>query len=294
VKRVWIICTGKMEFEGLARSLGRVFPAHFEAVAQLDSFTSAQVQLGAPLQKAPLDPRQVPVDAREVKLAAALVGAILGDKAQAPFDLILVLDDLETCNQHQIDVVTQRFGAAVRFVLERFDAEHGQATPDRVARLREDLRARASFHLARPMAEAWFFGHPDTLTEAGASRMGEWPCQDDAERFQVDDADYRRWPRYRSHVLGDQHPKDYLTFLCGAGGYREVPRLHQRHQSMPSGRAALEQVDWRALARRPGQFGLTRAMLHDIADALEVQDWPPAGLEPTARMAGGGTILRNL
>lgn len=282
--RILLLVTGELERRALPSSLAGIFPTATFEVRKLDGFTNVPAEAaGAPLVESAPDPLLPPKRKPELKLADAMAAWVLGDGA-ATFDLIVLLDDLEVCNVDDIGAVLARYEAALRHVLGEADAAVRES-------LRAALRQKASFHLMRPMLEAWFFAEEATLREAGAKSPSAWPYSDDAETFSVHDQAYRSWPHHPPH-RGELHPKRYLDFLNQPGRYAETVNARRRTHT---GQQALCRVDWHALAQRPGQFGYTRALLHDLATALGASGWPEP--EPgvlTRLRAEGGALLRNL
>lgn len=182
--RVRLVVTGKAELLGLARSLHSLWPSHtFEtvpmrrspdgSVVPFDGFTSSRLPLPAGRAPANLD-----------KLVEALAAEVCPGRRGAPADLAVLLDDLELENVDQPDVVL----GCVRDAVYRHLSGLQGSLANRTA---EALRARASFHLAVPMLETWFFGDPSALLAAGVpdhrlpARLRHGA---DPETFETDDS----------------------------------------------------------------------------------------------------------
>jgi hypothetical protein len=142
------------------------------------------------------------------------------------------------------------------------------------------------------MAEAYFFGEPAALGRAKATRAHRFdPGARDLEDFEVDDPDYLApapagapWnttPRHR-------HPKHYVQFLCDPTGTQ--PRAYRETHE---GLAALAQLDWPAVLQHEQYGAFARALIDDLADALDVSTPCPGLCAPLTARKGDG-LLRNI
>lgn len=314
--RVALLATGVMEYAALAGCLGRLFPNHvFEAVPRVEG------RPGVPAipfsqsfsNRVVLDEEHdVPTDL--TKIVQELAAQVYPPREGAA-DVVVVVDDLELWNLDQPGVVME----AVRRAVARH-VDEVNLRPHEKADLRRCLRERASFHLAAPMTEAWFYGDPGStarnrVPEGRAPRLRAGV---DPEAFETDDADYsadqgeacaqlldrnrrRKEDRRPPWVIApkpeapwftrERHPKAYLQWLC------RDPRENActAWQESKSGAEALRALDWQAVLANPAQCTFARALLADLADALREPAPFPAGggLAPqTARRQGG--VLRNV
>ena len=162
---VALIPTGKLEHAALGPALARLFPDHAFVVRppeqHLDGFTSRDVAqlLGAGLG---------PVPGNLDDLAAELANSIFPARRGEHIDFAFVVEDLELCNQHQPDLV-------LRIFREALDSYISQTWPQQSAPRFKEVRERCSFHLFRPMMEAYFFGEPAALARAKAARPHQLP-----------------------------------------------------------------------------------------------------------------------
>ena len=124
-------------------------------------FTSRDV---APLASAPQDPIPNVLD----ELAKELVNAILPGRRSQRIDFAYVVEDLELCNQAQPDRVLSLFRNAV-------DSYISRSWPQQSRPIYEKVRERCSFHLFRPMTEAYFFGDPAALQRAARRNRTGYP-----------------------------------------------------------------------------------------------------------------------
>ncbi|AKT41399.1 hypothetical protein [Chondromyces crocatus] len=287
--RVKLIPTGRCELIGLPECLGRLFPDHtFEAVparvdpdgTQLpfDGFTSGRLT-------STLMPGNL------LRLVQQLASEVHPGRDGNAADLAVLIDDLELENIDQPGLVVERVRSAVRQHLDQLGQRENAA---KVAHVREALLERASFHLASPMIEAWFFGDLEALKHAGIPDDRLPPqlragidlehFETDHEAFSSDDgthctamhASARRGspPRPRwmlkarpdlPHYQRERHPKAYLTWLCRNA---EEKRCCSTYRETHEGAAALRALRWEQVLQTPGHGRFARALLRDLADIL--------------------------
>ncbi|MBT9557002.1 MAG: hypothetical protein IV100_13280 [Myxococcales bacterium] len=279
--KVAILPTGRTEWHGLAPALQRLFPSvEFYAVPTREEvtsygldypyngFTSSQLTENA-LTKPPES---------AMALVARAAQTALGDKHSTAADLVVIVDDVELPNMHQIPRVA---GVMRKAVETHLDAIPNAGVRSRTAAA---LREKVSFHLAAPMVEAWFFADPNALTLAGVP-VGANPvfsASTDPEDFDTSDASYaaatesacpvwctKRGKKDRPKWLGSQdrrkHPKGYLQWLCIAPAQKSCTS----YSESTGGATALGNLDWNAVATRPAaHFSLLKALIEDLADGL--------------------------
>lgn len=310
--RVALIPTGRMEVEGLARFLQRRFSAHtFDTLTKRDAtphdgFTSRDV---TPLLNEP-DLSAANVAALAEELAAAVYPGRARPQ-QERWDGALVLDDLELVNQLHPERVTAVFHQAIQ--------NHLKALPSHLAiHTQAALLQRASFHLAVPMTESWFFADPDALQRAGVptSATPALQPQHDLEDFTTADPHYAAADiacckahldlpaakRKKHKVLWAQagalrtrHPKAYLAWLCRDATEKSC----SSYKESQGGAAALAHLRWERLTRQPPQhLGWLRALVNDLADLLKEPGLSWEGDEsPHTSISQGDArsrVLRNL
>ncbi len=247
-----------MEHCALGQALANVFPDHsFEVRPKeknLDGFTSCDV---ARLDAASSGP--VPTNLEE--LAKELVNAILPGRRGHRADFAYVLEDLELCNRGQPELVLSVFRNAVDVYIrqtfsQRFDSIHAQ------------VRERCSFHLFRPMTEAYFFGDAAALERAGASRPHQLPSDLDLEEFRTVDQEFLDLAAGTRDIVDmpdrEFHPKHYLRFLCDPTLSDRRKRYKEKHQ----GAAALMLLNWSVVLGHPLGCSFLHAFLDDLGEAL--------------------------
>lgn len=315
--RIRLIPTGQMELRALAQCLQNIFPDHdFQTVsgredpdgsrAPFEAFTSARLRSDL-----------VPDALR--RLVEQLAAEAHPGRHGNPADLAVLIDDLELENIDQAPVVADVVRRAVRLHLSDVEQRRGSVYAERVARA---LRERASFHVAVPMIESWLFGDPSALRTAGIPderlparlAMG---C--DPERFETDDPPFSnddgsgctalaernarkrqairpRWVLQERpslpHWRREAHPKAYLSWLC------RDPK-HERcstYRESDGGAAALASLSWPAVLGGPSHFTWARALVLDLATALNepVPAFAAVGGRSTMAGAGRDLVLRNL
>lgn len=268
MKRVGLVVTGECENIALAPSLQRYFTnelqadVEFSVADKVDSFTSANVSA---------QPTDFDVPNNAQKFAQSMCATV----EQGRYDFVIGIDDLELINEHhESDVVR-----VLRTAIER----HPQQTPA----LRRKLSERASFHLLAPMLESLFFVDHQALQRAlahgslgaGVSAFDSTAC--DFEHFVVNDENYLSAPvetnpdlRGKTWALPldlrRRHPKAYVKYL--ADPVDSTCRM-RRYRERRDGAAALNELNWSSLLTQPGYGRLARALLDDLAWALDV-DFP--------------------
>lgn len=275
--KIALLVTGKTERLALAESLGRIFEADFcyvdsgdSSEDKLDGFTSARIK---PLGSAAPHP-----ESNLAWFVSRLVATTYPGRHGKPPDLVIGIDDLELENVDQPGVVVEALRDAVRAHVE----QHFSGAQERVY---VQLRERCSFHLLKPMVEAYFFGESAALDRSGKapSRLSRFdPGAVDPEDFLVSDPDYEAIPAppreatRRKSVRRKQkqdwrnsperrprHPKKYVQFLCDALGEGNTA-----YQESVGGAAALRTLAWDQVLSRPGQVAFARALLADLASAV--------------------------
>ncbi len=286
--QVVLIPTGRLEHAALAPALKRLFPDH-DFIARpkekhLDGFTSTDVtriRLGGP----------IPTNVEE--LAAELVASVAPGQRGRPADFAVVVEDLELVNDHQPDRVVQVFREAVDRHIHRFwSSQQAQARATAL------VRERCSFHLFRPMTEAYFFGDPPALQRAGALHAPQLPTPLDLECFQTIDSAFLQIPNAQFDRIKDmpnrqRHPKSYLHYLCDP----TLADKRRRYQETEGGVAALNQIDWQQVLVSPPHCPFLQSFLDDLAYALNhpLAFINQAHAQPLTRFAGKmNPLLRNL
>jgi hypothetical protein len=314
--RVALVVTGRLEFRGLRRALGRLFPGVMFHVAReilegdLRDSTSTRVDPARNAREAAELAAGKDMQPAIDELVGHLAGNLCGRDAA---DFSVLVEDLELTNRGNESNVLR----AVRESVDRHLAEIA-GRPHAPRDLARRLQERASFHLFDPMVEAYFYDDPRALDAAqrGLGRSGHRMGDRDPERFEVDasaDADYfgevgecarhrrprdRRCPWRGEPDWRGRHPKMYLKYLC-----REAPpnEFCSTYQETEGGANALAGLDWSLVLASPGSAPFLRAMVEDLADALgqppEVRGWPatPTSTAPSAlSSAPRARVLRNV
>ena len=264
MKRVALLVTGDVEKRALHLSLKRIFPdVEFEP-QQLDGFTSGELPVEPPAFDAG-NPSLVD------KLAAALVSAVDPGRSGTPADLAFLVDDFKLWNTR----VPERAVHHIRVAVAR-QLEHRWPSSDRRRRSADLVRDRCSFHLLSPMVEAYFFGEPEALARAGATRPAQVdPSVTDIEDFLVaDDAEFLAPPDGKHPIWAKahraRHPKCYVQFLCDPAGAN--PRAYRETKG---GHEALRSLDWRAVLAPPSHVRFAAALSWPISPKRSTVRRPP-------------------
>ncbi len=154
-----LIVTGEMERLALRRSLSRFFPNELNGEAViwetphcLPGPTSARLKPGSKFSNG------------VEKLANTLLAEARGGKNGKRPDLVIMVDDLELHNIDQAELVAEQLCSALDHLLENSPVYIPQASM-----LRRLLRERCSFHLSKPLPEAYFFGDNAALQILGVA-----------------------------------------------------------------------------------------------------------------------------
>lgn len=230
MKRIQLVVTGKCE-QSLPTALRRLFPQlDWLPAIYSESFTSTSLREPIPSRlKETID-----------KFAETLLRNVDEDDER----MIIGIDDVE---QNAPGEIVAAVVAACGRQVARLS---GAGRRERIA---AKLVERCSFHLLRPMVEAYFFGDPPALVRAGQKRPSRFdPADCDIESFEVLDLDHRPDP--------ERHPKRYLRFLAN-DDYRETK----------GGRKALEELDWLTVIANESHATAVRALLNDISEFCDRQ-----------------------
>ena len=276
-----------MEHPALGEALAAVFPGHKfvprPPEKPASGFTSRDV---APLAKA--SPCPVPTNLDE--LAATLVNAILPGRRGQKIDFASVVEDLELCNEGQPELVLDVFRGAV-------DNYIRHTWPQQSDKIYSQVRERCSFHLFRPMTEAYFFGEADALQRARVSRTPQLPADLDLEHFRTIDQEFLALPARTKDIAEiparEFHPKCYLRYLCDP----TLMDKRNRYRETDQGVAALSTLDWSDVMRPSPHCPFLHAFLDDIGAALNspLPFVNPAHADARVRFPGPkDRILRNL
>lgn len=288
-----LIVTGDVEELALHESLRRIFG---------DERHDGEDVIWAPPRKLHsatsrrLSPSEAPP--RPMKeLARAMLDEVLIGKRGTPADLVVVIDDVELDNVEQEAVIAEHFKTAVTGALAARLQDRPLQTCERD---RERVRERCSFHLLRPMVEAYLFGDGDTLRAMGVQSV-PLVRHSDVERFETTDADpswldecqrdSQRHQHQRPWWRRERHPKHYLAHLLQRGGifYDEV--LH--------GEPALRRLAWEQVPKTSADCAIARCLFEDLADWFGVANPLGAGdlqqcLYPPRAVDRSTLLLRNL
>lgn len=284
-----LIVTGDVEELALHESLRRIFGDERHDGEEVRWAPPRKLHSATSRRLSPSERPSRPMQA----LAKAMLNEVKSGKQGAPADLVLVIDDVELDNVDREAVLVKHFQHALEALL----ADHSLQARERYQEL---LRERCSFHLLRPMIEAYFFGDGDTLRSMGIESK-PLICDTDVERFETTDED----PTWNEECRLDNqrqqyqhpgwrhecHPKHYLAHLLQREGifYDEV--LH--------GEPALKRLAWKQVPKAGTDCAIARCLFEDLADWFGVPN--PLGpgdlqpcLYPLRTVDRSRLLLRNL
>ena len=283
--RVQLIVTGELERLGLHLSLRKLFASteadvEFLPPLKTQDFTSNRVGALLPTEQA--------TRSLAAKLAGALVSTVYPGRGGAmQADHVIAVDDLELVNADQPAHVLEYFRHAVKAHVD--SAFPSVTTRDRVY---QALAEHGSFHLLAPMVESYFFGEAAALNRAKANRApNRFDTARDLEDFEVDDpaylapapptAPWKTEPRHR-------HPKNYVRYLCDPTG-TQLRAYRETHEGLD----ALRVLAWPTVLENEAHATFARALVEDLADALNVPSPCPGTCSPLTARKGDG-LLRNI
>lgn len=195
-----------------------------------------------------------------------------------------MLEDLEVPNKQTADIVVQIFRDAT---IKHVDELRRKERPGLAETVKEALLAKASFHLAATMIEAWLFADPrgpEKATVPLARLPPNWGHTRDPENFLTNDPAYladncgdcTAWhalqpnQRKNSHKPAwkreqrELHPKAFISWLCRDPTANKCSHYRETHE----GARALGDLDWTAALRVPEHCTFLRALVQDLADGL--------------------------
>lgn len=281
--RIKLIVTGDMEKQALHVSLSQVFSIQDGEPVIWDTPRKVQCATSHRLTEA-REPSKLMVE-----LVKAMFSEVGIGKTGHPADLVVVIDDLELDNLEQEHVVAAHFRAAVESVLSTYN----MAAQDRYRAL---LRDKCSFHLMKPMVEAYLFGDEQALRIAGVpdTAILRLVHATDVEAFETNDPAWlptcqtenivrrERKPWWRHEC----HPKHYLEHLAKRG-QEDYEYEETRH-----GRNALMTLAWQRVPKLASDAPILRALFQDLADWFNLPN-PLGNGDQDARFYPERTVRRD-
>lgn len=261
--RIKLIVTGDLEKLALPQSLKKHFPniqngkdVIWDEPRKIHGATSCQLKLlneGALLS----NPMK---ELAKAMLAEALEGK---KKGQSPADLVIVVDDVELGNLGRENVIAEHFRAAVNYAIQL----KAKGITSEEARIRSIIRDKCSFHLLKPMVEAYLFGDAVALGLAGVP-IGVSPQlvhQSDVEEFETNDPKWLPTCHKENAIqqnnhnkpwwLHERHPKAYLDYL-----------LPKDYTETFHGKQALMELNWFQVPKCQHDIPIFGSLFEDVAN----------------------------
>ena len=218
--------------------------------------------------------------------------AIIG-KHGKPADLVILVDDVELGNVGQETVVSHHFRLAL--IQELSKANY---SGHNLINCQQILRRNCSFHLLKPMVEAYFFGGDvNALHIAGVpSHIKPKLVKTDVEMFEVIDTKYiekcekqldKPWWREECH------PKKYLDYLI-----KQDKPCRRAYEETKHGKQALLALDWPKVPTQTTETPVVRSLFADIAEWFGFDNpllgETHSGFYPSTNVPPNTLLLRNL
>ena len=312
-KRVGIVVTGETEYYGISEAIQTLFPDHIFHCLPLEKTSLEGTSLCNGFTSVQLKPVHVqePPEACQDLLALAAQEALGDGRRKQPYDLVVVLDDLELCNADQPELAVAVMKAAANKHLDVLAGERRRRTE-------QAFKERVSFHLIAPMIEAWFFIDDQALVRAGVQSIDSvvFDGNTDPEAFLTLDEDYqnaeasictalsqqqarrkkKNKPKWLDNPQRSQHPKGYLQWLT-----RDPDRNKcTTYKESVHGANALKRLDWRkAIPYNPEHLRFIKSLIEDIeaglgCDATIHLGVAPANHPTSIRKDARDLTLRNI
>lgn len=246
-----LIVTGEMEKGALHKSLQKCFQTRPEEIA-VEWPTPNKAY---PATSARLRESKEPTE-KMVELANIMIAEVLYSKTGKSPDLVLVIDDLELHNAGQEALVAQHFRLAIEKVIAKTEKYRTQE-----AKIRLLLRERCSFHLLKPMVEAYLFGDAAAFRTAATSKLAKLPAGLDLEEFETDDSSYLP----QCHKINEQRKADFPDWREERHPKRYLLFLNPEYNETKEGKDALLMLNWATLTTNKAHLQVIRALLKDLS-----------------------------
>ncbi len=293
--RIKLIVTGDMEKAALHKSLPKFFPNHRDGKQVIWDVPRGPLPCATSNRLRALPPNSSPSKPM-IELAKAMIAEAITGKTGQPADLVMVIDDVELGNLDQEAVIAEHFRAAVNEVIQL--KNHDSKTEDR---LRNELQQKCSFHLFKPMVEAYLFGDTAALGLAGV-QSGVNPClvhPTDVEQFESDDAlwlsicqdeNAKKQQQNKPWWRNECHPKRYLEHLTERG--------HVTYEETKGGKDALIALNWSQVPKSQPDVPIVRSLFEDLSDWFCISS-PISGKThpnfwPARQVNRANLLLRNM
>lgn len=292
--RIKLIVTGDMEKAALHKSLQKFFPNQRDGKQVIWDVPRGPLPCATSNRLRALPPNSSPSHPM-IGLAQAMIDEAIVGKTGQPADLVVVIDDVELGNLDQEAVIAEHFRAAVNEVIQR--KNHDSRTE---ARLRNELQQKCSFHLLRPMVEAYLFGDSVALGLAGVPN-GVNPClvhPTDVEQFESNDAlwlpiclaENAQKQENKSWWRNELHPKRYLEHLTERG--------QETYEETKGGKDALIALNWTQVPKSQPDVPIVRSLFEDLSDWFRIPS-PISGnthpnFWPARQVNRANLLLRNM
>ncbi len=288
--RIRLIVTGDTEELALHDSLRRFFPTH-RSNGEVVEWDVPRFHRGGATSNR-LDYAAQPNGAMK-KLARIMLNEAIIGKHGKPADFVILVDDVELANVGQETVVSHHFRQALEQELSKTNY-----SGHNLINCKNILRSNCSFHLLKPMVEAYFFGGDVNVLHIAGVPIHIKPKLDktDVEMFEVIDTKYiekcekqLEKPWWREEC----HPKKYLDYLI-----KQDKPCRRAYEETKHGKEALLALDWPKVPTQTTETPVVRSLFADIADWFGIPNPLPgdihSGFYPSTNVPHHTLLLRNL
>jgi hypothetical protein len=261
--RIKLIVTGDLEKLALPQSLKKHFPSIqngknviWDEPRKTHGATSYQLQSlnAGGLLSNPMK------ELAKAMLAEALEGK---KKGQSPADLVIVIDDVELGNLGRENIVAEHFRAAVNNAIQL----KAKGITSEETRIRGIIRDKCSFHLLKPMMEAYLFGDAMALVLAGVP-IGVSPQlvhQSDVEEFETNNPEWLPTCHTENVKKQNNHNKPWWRHECHPKAYLEY-MLSGNYNETIHGKQALMELNWPQVPKCQHDIPIFGSLFQDVAD----------------------------
>lgn len=280
--RIKLIVTGVMEKTALPQVLAKFFPEKLNG----KDVIWEEARQGNGITCYPLPTFATEPARAAFKLAKDMITEARTGKQGKPADLVIVLDDVELGNLGREANIAAHFRAAVEVQIKALNLLTAEE-----AALRTTIQEKCSFHLIKPMIEAYLFADCNALQKAGVTAKHSLRHATDVEQFETNGPtawltqckaeNQKKASESNAWWREECHPKHYLSYFNPA--YEETTH----------GVTGLLALDLQKMVQASTDAPLFCALIQDLADWFCIQNPLITTTTPCPDYYPAKTIRRN-